>query len=232
MIYDVAATEDRDVDITISVTDEDGTISAFEGIEVKHHKRPLDVAHIEQLCIKFNDMPSITKKGIVSASGYTEPAIRKAVYHQIDLFHLKTWDNAFEVFDHIQFAEEFSIIEQSYNWIGRPKITFNPHAPVSPELRQKLVGAIPIFDKEGNPIPDCLDVEALGRSLISNVIGSVEKQGCGIGVGIGEVKPISINVDIAYRPYCIIGTEKIVLERAIVSGNLTQVQNVYPFTGQ
>ena len=224
MILDVAADEDRDVDIIVRVTNEDGTISAFEGIEVKDHTRPLDVAHVEQLCIKFNDMPSITKKGIVSASGYTEPAIQKAAYHQIDLFHLKTWDNPSEGFYHIQFAEGFSILELKYKWVDPPNIAFNPHRPIAPELLQQFNGTIPVFDQEGNAILDCPDVEALARYLTSSAVGCIEKEG--LEIKVGEIKPISIDVDIEYHPYCIIDTEMIVFDRAIVSGNLTQIQEV------
>jgi hypothetical protein len=79
MVFDAVAEEVRDVDITVRATGENGAISVFEGIEVKDHTRPLDVARVEQLCAKLRDMPEITDRAVVSASGYTEPAIRKTV---------------------------------------------------------------------------------------------------------------------------------------------------------
>ena len=76
MVYDGSAEEERDVDVTVRSTNTKGVVSAFEGIEVKRHTRPLDVIQVEQLCKKLIDMPDITQRSIVSASGYYEPAIR------------------------------------------------------------------------------------------------------------------------------------------------------------
>ncbi len=56
---------------------------------VKHHKRPLDVTHVEQLCAKLNDMPEITNRGIISGSSYTKPAVRKAKRENVELFELR-----------------------------------------------------------------------------------------------------------------------------------------------
>ena len=86
---DIASGTARDVDITVTTRAADGTVHAFKGIEVKAEKRPLDVITVEQLCAKLKDMPGITHRSVVSASGYTAPAIQKAQHHGMELWELK-----------------------------------------------------------------------------------------------------------------------------------------------
>ena len=96
MIYDEAAQKSRDVDVTITFKDADGTLTAFKVAEVKKEAQPLDVVTIEQLCLKFMDMPQITHRSIFSTSGYTEAAKRKAKYHSVELYTLKPWNRRIE----------------------------------------------------------------------------------------------------------------------------------------
>ena len=93
LVHDASINKFRDVDITVTRKDAYGLISAFKGIEVKKHSRPLNVTHIEQLAATLNDMVDVTQKAIVSASGYTHPALKKAEAHGVDLFSLIPWDN-------------------------------------------------------------------------------------------------------------------------------------------
>lgn len=92
MVYDKAAQKKRDVDVTITYKNADGTISAFKAAEVKKETAPLDVTTIEQLCMKFSDMPQITHKSIFSTSGYSQAAKTKAQYHTVDIYTLKPWE--------------------------------------------------------------------------------------------------------------------------------------------
>ena len=77
-VHDEASESRRDVDVTITVRNPDGSRAAYMGIEVKAHSRPLDSTTVEGLAQKLNDMHEITHRGIISASGFTEPATRKA----------------------------------------------------------------------------------------------------------------------------------------------------------
>jgi hypothetical protein len=124
LVYDAKAEERRDVDVTVTYKDTAGLISAFKGIEVKKHTRPLDVTHVEQLCIKLNDMPEISHKSIVSASGYTRPARKKADAHGVNLYSLIPWNNTIEGFEHIQFAPNFVMQQQTLSWVSQPSVTF------------------------------------------------------------------------------------------------------------
>jgi hypothetical protein len=57
-VYDAAAAEERDVDITMLTAGQTG----FAGVEVKDESRPLDVTLIESLCLKLADMPDLTAR--------------------------------------------------------------------------------------------------------------------------------------------------------------------------
>jgi hypothetical protein len=89
MIYDPAAEKKRDIDITVTVGGQ--LLHAFKAYEVKHESSPLDIPDVEQLCIKMSDIPSLTHRGIVSSSGFTAGAQKKAAYHGIDLYEIRQW---------------------------------------------------------------------------------------------------------------------------------------------
>jgi hypothetical protein len=90
-VLDVAAKKTRDVDITVTLNEGNGVVRAFKAYEVKRESDPLDVATVEQLCMKLRDMPAITHRTIVSASGFTSGATAKATAHDIQLLVLKPW---------------------------------------------------------------------------------------------------------------------------------------------
>jgi len=89
MVMDIAAEKERDVDVTVTITGEEGVTHAFMAYEVKRERHPLDVTVIEQLCLKLADMPSITHRAIVSASGYSESARKKAACHGVEMYEFK-----------------------------------------------------------------------------------------------------------------------------------------------
>lgn len=92
MVMDSAAGKERDVDVTVTITDAEGNISAFKASEVKHESKPLDVVTVEQLILKLADMPKVTHKAIFSTSGYTDGAQAKAKSHGVDLYSMLPWD--------------------------------------------------------------------------------------------------------------------------------------------
>jgi hypothetical protein len=94
-VPDEASGTPRDVDVTVSVDTPDG-VYAFKGYEVKNWSTPLDVSDVDGLVTKFNDMTSVTHRAIVSASGFTEPAVNKAKHHGVDLYVIKQWTKPLE----------------------------------------------------------------------------------------------------------------------------------------
>ncbi len=91
LVLDAAAKKRRDVDITVTINETDGTVRAFKAYEVKREGDPLDIITVEQLCIKLRDMPAVTHRAIVSASNFTGGAIAKAEAHDVELYVIKPW---------------------------------------------------------------------------------------------------------------------------------------------
>jgi hypothetical protein len=91
MVLDPAAGKQRDVDVTVTISDSGNITHAFKAYEVKHESNPLDVADVEQLCLKLLDMPSVTHRAIVSASGFTSSGRSKAARHGVTLYGLRQW---------------------------------------------------------------------------------------------------------------------------------------------
>lgn len=91
MVTDVAALKERDVDVTVTLQEEAGVLRAFKAYEVKREGAALDVSVIEQLTAKLDDMPTVTHRGIVSTSGFTDGAINKATNHGVELYSLRPW---------------------------------------------------------------------------------------------------------------------------------------------
>jgi hypothetical protein len=91
MVDDAASDTARDVDVTVTLT-MPAEVHAFMGYEVKHWTDKLDVSDVEALVIKMKDMPAVTHRAIVCTSGYTDAAIKKAEYHNVDLYIIKNWD--------------------------------------------------------------------------------------------------------------------------------------------
>jgi hypothetical protein len=91
MVYDAAAEKERDVDVTVTVSEGGAPSYAFKAYEVKRESPPLDVTDVEQLCVKLLDMPSVTHRAIVSTSGYTSGAQTKAARHGVELYALRKW---------------------------------------------------------------------------------------------------------------------------------------------
>lgn len=96
MVTDSAAEEDRDVDVTVTLKESEDVRRAFKAYEVKKEKHPLDVADVEQLCLKLKDMKGVTHRSIVSTSGFTRGARAKAARHRVDLFELSPWTRPLE----------------------------------------------------------------------------------------------------------------------------------------
>jgi hypothetical protein len=91
MVLDTAADKERDVDITVTVVQSGELTHAFKAYEVKKESTPLDVSEVEQLCAKFSDMPTVTHRAIVSASGFTAAAQKKAEHHEVNLYVIRPW---------------------------------------------------------------------------------------------------------------------------------------------
>ena len=111
LVLDNSIDDKRDVDITVTLDEGNGIKTVFKAYEVKKESSPLDVIKVEQLAAKLNDMIDITHRAIVSASGYTENAVKKAVSHNVDLYEIIPWTTTlsehFEAFKNIGHLSDF-----------------------------------------------------------------------------------------------------------------------------
>lgn len=152
MVYDQAAQKARDVDVTVTFKNQDGSITAFKAAEVKKESTPLDVATVEQLCLKYMDMPQITHRSIFSTSGYTEPAKQKAAAHSVDLYTLKPWtrriEEDFPDFKEIGYPDDFMRVEACLlRWPQYKIFLIVPDGPESFDWYNDT----PCFSSEGEP---------------------------------------------------------------------------------
>ena len=180
-VYDEASRTRRDVDVTITCRNIDGSRTAFKGLEVKAHKRRLGSEHVEQLAQKLADMPSITSRAIVSASGFTKPAIRKAGYHGIDLYELRDWDPAtgYEYFK----AETVPATRETYGWVGNLNVRVNPNRQNTAEERL-ILNSDPEMVFESSPESKyklngwLADIGKLAAKEAASRGGPVPREGC------------------------------------------------------
>ena len=164
MVADAAAEEDRDVDVTVTARSLDKSILGVTGIEVKAHARPLDSTHVEQLACKLNDMPALTRRSIVSASGYFEPALRKAEKHDIDLLELKDWDMRREAFPHFT-SEVVPFVVTGIEWVGNVTVHLNPRNRVPETDRAIIAGNPQVWQTEDKLLPDAPDLQRFVRAM-------------------------------------------------------------------
>ena len=180
-VYDEASRTRRDVDVTITTRNSDGTRTAFKGLEVKAHTRRLGSEHVEQLAQKLADMPSITDRAIVSASGFTKPGMRKADYHGVDLYELRDWDPA-TGYDYFR-AETVPAARESYGWVGNLELRINPHREHTDEERL-ILSSDPEMVFESTPEAKyklngwLADISKLAAKEAASRAGPVPKEGC------------------------------------------------------
>jgi hypothetical protein len=152
-IHDDSIQEDRDVDVTVTVTSDDGRREAVAGFEVKKEAKPLDVTHIEQLAAKMGDMPSLTQRSIVSASGYYSNCLGKANKHGIVLYELAPWESPVRQSfpnSHLDGTPANSLLfsESQLVWLDGVSVKINP-SDTHRELWVGLSDQQSILDAEG-----------------------------------------------------------------------------------
>jgi hypothetical protein len=152
LVLDDVLGKKRDVDVTVTVRDESGETWSFKAFEVKDEKSPLDVTIVEQLCGKLNDMSSITHRAIVSSSGFSDSAKRKAEHHGVDLYTFEKWENPIE-FDFPRFGlqgmpdEAIPIRLSLLYWLKSYVQAIAPSAKGNFNIQD----ADPVFNSTGRP---------------------------------------------------------------------------------
>ena len=222
MVWDQAAEKTRDIDVTVTYKLPDGTIGAFKGIEVKDHSRPLTVEQVEQLVIKFQDIPQITHKAIVSASGFTPAAVKKAHHHKVDLIEFATWTDRNGVFG-LTFHEKFHVFHRDFHWQGNPVVSLRCKPTITiEELNINLHNKI--YDHDGNELFPTRDVKGLGEFFAQTALNQMISKVGENPVNLPKEFPVRIEVEAQDRPIIKIFDQDIMVEGATVSGIITWIE--------
>jgi hypothetical protein len=169
MVYDKASRTERDVDVVLRSLRSDGTAAAVLGREVKAHSRPLGSDHVEQLIIKLKDMPGLTSRSIVSASGYSQPAIEKAAYHGIELLELVELPASGNAFEHFR-ADNVTSRKEGPEWVGKPTAHLNPARMNQPGDKEFFAGNPVVY---GHSDSACQDFNSYTQRGKMNVLGQL-----------------------------------------------------------
>ncbi|HEX9775249.1 MAG TPA: hypothetical protein VGB83_06695 [Actinomycetota bacterium] len=137
-IQDEASGTNRDVDLVLLTSADSGIM----GVEVKDHARPLDVGLVEQLCQKLNDMPTLTGRQIASRSGYTGPALKKAVAHGVEC--LTMGEGPLPDFRQVDLSQLREVRVINRDWAAGAEILFIPN----PTADRSAVDALQTLDAD------------------------------------------------------------------------------------
>ena len=237
MILDPAAGKARDVDVTVTIAEAPGITRAFKAYEVKRENTALDVAEVEQLCLKLLDMSTITHRAVVSASGFTEAAQTKAAHHGVELYAMKPWsrplEEQFPALSMEGLAQECFPASQTLLFWLQPQ--FNLVAPEAPEpFTVQLEDAL--FTADATPHPRFATFAAYRDELqlrSTEILFSLEPaatvlrtfptvpRDAGGGTAFGPAWPHTHTLDVRDDSVCFKASGKLVrLEAVTINGHL------------
>lgn len=217
-VYDDSSKTKRDVDITVTVTESNGQKSAYKGVEVKDHKRPLTTPIVEGLCQKLNDMSAITNRAIVSASGYTKPAVTKARSHNVDLFEIVDWSNPREGFNVKLEKPGLTLIE--HEWLDGPHVKVNVAQEDYSKLEQNLGHKLKVVDASGGAydrIKNLGDLTAKAHKLASDKARSKINP---LTAKPGDSVTVRQAVKFSKTPYLLVSNQSIAVNDCFVTGSI------------
>lgn len=215
-VYDVASESSRDVDIVIAASNDHGII----GVEVKDEGRAMHVGLVEALCQKFADMPSLTERWIVSASGYTEPALRKASAHKVQCLRLVR--GRVPHFDSISISNLNEFVVSYLEWRQGPAIQLIPSTDLTSEQRAELNDNSPVVVREKTP-----SSPGTARQLADHIVALATSEWAGPDQTEGPL-PANLQVEVADVPVIALKSGSISIIGAHITGTVEWVTSVAP----
>jgi len=221
MIYDKASQSNRDIDVTIRYKNDLGEEVLFVGLQVKDHNRKLGSPEVEQLCAHFKDSIAIKRGGIISASGFTKPAINKAAYHGIDLYNFRDFDTGTDL-QHIKFPPDFQFHEIREVFTQKPDVNYS--IDIEENLSNIDISSFnentPVFNIDGTAIDRTINIGDLNNNFINQILQH-ETIRLKLDKALeGEVFPINVTLHVENPPVAILGETKLLLNRVTISGSL------------
>jgi hypothetical protein len=168
------------------------------------------------LAAKLADMAVLGKRGIVSASGYTESAIRKATARDVHLYALENWDPHEDQFP-TNFAALKNLSEQTFLW-EKATTVFNPDEATSPELRRVLEGDCPLVGEDGTAIEGLPNKKSLIDLVAKQTLDDPGTKEAILSLPAGSRLPMTFNVELGDRPCVQIASGLRLLATARISG--------------
>ena len=225
-IVDATTQRERDVDITFKVKDAATGARVFKGIEVKDHSRKLDVTHVEQLAQKLKDMPVLAVKCIVSATGYTSSAIKKAAHHGIELFELIDWDfseKQFEDFD----SQFVPFVRTGFTWVKTPTVQINPGEKIPEDIASTLKNN-PMISFEESGVTQEVRLNEKASEFCRLVVQREFEKHKDKGIKIGQTIDVCTVLNITNDCFVNCGTSDFHLKNLLYTGQLVWTKTEKP----
>jgi len=213
-VFDEASGTKRDVDIIVLRAGDTG----LAGVEVKDETRPLDVSAVEGLCLKLHDMPEIKQRAIVSASGYTEPARRKASSHGVSC--LTFVRGAVPPFETIDLSQLQSITILNPVWVSGPHVIFLPNEDFTAEEASEFGRTVEFFGENDDRVP----VTHLAKTAAAAAAATWNNPS-----ELGPVR-LSVIVNIEDPPILKLSTRSFAVSTAKVAGILRREAQTIPLS--
>lgn len=215
-VLDAASRTTRDVDVVIVSAGSIAVIAA----EVKHNRRPLDVALVEGLCLKFIDMPSITDRNIVSSSGFTKPATAKARTHAVRCLTLRRGP-----LGRLGAVDISGLTEMGYSatlWPDGPHILLFTDPVLPASLEKRLRPALRIsFAEKGFPTTS---FAVLQDRLVSSTLSHVNLPDDSSAV------PVSVALGIVDGPQFTLQRTRYRITQAHITGSVSRQHGKVPLS--
>jgi hypothetical protein len=181
--YSKATRSYRDVDITLTHPSDDVPEAKLHGIEVKAHNRPLSSEHVDGLIQKLRDMPSISKHGIVSSSGFTTGAANACKYHSFVAYGIEPADSSLKV-SNVSFQGLSDLFVEYTEWQEGVNLTFDFEGDLS-----ELINSKPC-DSAGNPSSLLRTFQEQAQAISGNMGAVIEQQ---LGLKPSDMGPLNVD---------------------------------------
>lgn len=209
-LLDSTTGEKRDMDIVVAAND----THFLAGVEVKAHKSALDAPEVEALIPKFYDMKEIGCRGIVSTSGFSPNAVKKAAAYGIGLYRfVRGIPPAFQTVDLSQLQ---ALVTQERDWPER-NVTLN--ADLSPEEALVVNGTTLALWPQGGAAEISLTMKEVADRVVAHVSSMWE--GPGPDETAEAPRPFRVEVEFDVPPQIVLATRRVPISSAVVTGTAT-----------
>lgn len=224
LVADETLDHPREVDVTATFVDLSGAKHGVGGYEVKDHAEKLDVTHVEQLVQKLNDLPDLSTRSIVSASGYTPNAIKKANAHGIELLDIVEWSPSTHTGTNWPGLANFILEDDYVLWIDGPHSRLQAEEGTSEELLSENWKDWDVVNQDGQGFPNITTVQSMVDRLVRASTANLKKQDGYSNLEDGAVIEFAWKNPLLDRPRGVCDHREIVFVAIEIAGRLQLVR--------